>query len=89
MAQRLQVTCINKREHYNPHERILFIGGTGWKHSQQDAIVYLRNDSYSYYVSVGGYTVDVEIALHNGNPYLKTKPDATGKDNLLNLPECR
>ena len=88
MALRLQVTCINKREHYNPHERIVFIGGAWGKHSQRDAILNIQHGSINYFVSFGGYTTDVEVAYHNGNPYLKTKPDATGKDNLLNLSEC-
>lgn len=93
MAQRVQISCINKKEHYNPHERIINIGGlnsngTRWKISQADAIQYIENGTFSFYVSVGGYTTDVIIALHNGNKYLKTKPDSTGKDNLLSLPEC-
>jgi len=93
MAQRLQVSCINKREHYNPHERIINIGGldalgSRWKLSQPNAIEYVENATYSFYVSVGGYTIDVIVATHSGHKYLKTKPDATGKDNLLNLPEC-
>ena len=31
-----EVTCINKRQHYNPHERILAIGGLWGKISQTE-----------------------------------------------------
>lgn len=93
MAQRVQVTCINKREHYNPHERIINIGGVNsdgsrWKMSQPKAIESIENGTYNFFVSVAGYTTDVIVATHQGNKYLKTQPDATGKDNLLSLPEC-
>ena len=93
MATRVRVQCINKREHYNPHERILFIGGVNpdggrWKLSQPEAIKAIQDGTYSFFVHTGVYTVDVEVAYHEGHPYLKTKPDSTGKDNLLALPEC-
>ena len=50
MATRLQVSCINKRgDHYNPHERIINIGGVSggqrWKFSQSLAISYIENGS--------------------------------------------
>ena len=47
MPQRLEVTCINKSDRQNPHERILSIGGartgTRWKFRQIDAIGYIEN----------------------------------------------
>ena len=46
----LQVTCIVKREHHNPHERIQFIGGiiaTGrWRHSELQAIVNIHKGTH-------------------------------------------
>ena len=93
MATRKQVSCINKRgDHYNPHERIINIGGVlagiRWKYSQADSISYIEKGVYNFYVSVGGYTTDVIVATHMGNKYIKTQPDITGKDNLLALPDC-
>ncbi len=93
MAARVRVSCINKREHFNPHERIINIGGVNpdnsrWKLSQANAIKSIEDGKFSFYTHVAGYTADVIIALHNGNKYLKTKEDATHKDNLLSLPEC-
>ena len=88
-----QVQCINKRQHQNPHERIQNIGGTNpdgrnWKMSETAAITGIRNGTYSFYVSVGGKTVTVIIASHQGRDYLKTTADGYAPNNLLNLPEC-
>lgn len=88
MANR-EVTCINKRgNHYDPHERIQNIGGAGWKHSESDAIRWIKNGIESYYVTKGGRTVRVVVAVHNGREYLKTEPDGYSPDNLLALKEC-
>jgi hypothetical protein len=88
-----QVTCINKRgDHYDPHERIQAIGGVvngvRWKDDEDTAIRNVERDSTSYYVSVGGKSVWVVVAKHNGRKYLKTEPDGYSPDNLLALPEC-
>jgi len=86
---RRQVTCINKRpSHYNPHERIQYIGGSGWKHSENDAIRWIKSGQESYYVSVSGRPTDVIVASHEGREYLKTTADGYAPNNLLALPEC-
>ncbi len=89
MAQNLLVTCINKRDHYNEHERIQAIGGAGWKHLESVAISNIEAGIYNYYVSVGGRTVWVRIATHEGRKYLKTQDDGYAPNNLLSLGECR
>lgn len=83
-----QVTCINKTNRTNPHERIQNIGGTWGKVSVAEAIVQINNNTFTYHVKVGGYDVKVIVAYHNGNPYLKTVTDTTTTDNLLSLPNC-
>jgi hypothetical protein len=87
-----QVSCITKREHQNPHERIQGIGGisngTRWWRAEDDAIRDVELDSKSYYVSVGGRTVWVVVASHNGRKYLKTEADGYAPNNLLSLPDC-
>ena len=93
MTIRARVSCINKREHNNPHERILRIGGINpngsrWKLSQPEAVRGLQDGIYSFYVAVGGANAEVQVAYHNGNPYLKTVQDSNKEDNLLHLPEC-
>ncbi len=95
MATRHQVSCINKRgSHYNAHERISHIGGVNpdgkrWKLSEDDAIKAIENGTDQFYVSVGGRTVDVIVANHEGRrKYLKTTADGYSPDNLLSLGEC-
>src|ERR1700730_3727705 len=72
MATRKQVTCINKTDRYDAHERIKNIGGDGWKHTEDDAIRYIENGTYAYFVRRGGSEVDVIVATRLGRKYLKT-----------------
>lgn len=93
MVTRICVSCINKHGHFNPHEWIINIGGvypdgSRWKMTQQKAIESIKKGEYAFYVRVGNYETNVIVSTHNGHEYIKTIPDATGKDNLLNLPEC-
>ena len=89
-----QVKCINKSDRYNPHERILSIGGTNndgtrWKLAQQDAIAGIERGEWQFYVSVGGKSVQVIVAKSaQGHKYLKTENDGDQPNNLLSLPEC-
>jgi len=91
MTIRRQVGCIN-RDRDNPHERIINIGGIDnairWKMSEKDAIAYIDNHQYSFFVYVGNLSVDVIVDERNGRRYLKTKNDGEKPDNLLSLPEC-
>lgn len=43
---------------------------------------------YSFYVSAGGRSVEVIVAVHSGRKYLKTTADGLQPNNLLSLPEC-
>ena len=94
MADSHEVRCINKSDRYNPHERILFIGGhnadaTRWKLSQTDAIAGIESGKWNFYVRQGGQTVRVVVATSPfGNKYLKTTADGEQPNNLLSLPEC-
>src|SRR5258707_575700 len=94
MASRHQVSCVNKTDRYNPHERISHIGGfnndnTRWRLTEQEAIIGIENGTWQFYVHKGTHTVDVLIAVSRyGNKYLKTEADGDQPDNLLSLPEC-
>lgn len=63
------------------------VGELGWKHRESDAIRWIKSATESYYVSKGGHTVRVIIAVQ-GREYLKTEADGYSPDNLLALPEC-
>ena len=94
MATTVQVSCINKRQHQNPHERITHIGGmnadgTRWKMTEPDAIVATETQRFSFYVSLAGKGVWVVVAVHEGRKYLKTEADGYAPNNLLSLRECQ
>ena len=95
MADRHEITCINKSDRMNPHERITTVGGTdangtAWRLPQQEAIAGIESGKREFYVSRGGRQVNVVVATSRfGNKYLKTVADGEQPDNLLSLPECR
>jgi hypothetical protein len=92
MAEKVQISCINKTNRESTYERIAFVGGTHanskWKLSVTDAIKSIESGTYSFYTSVGGHVRNVVIASRNGVKYLKTEADNDTPDNLLSLPEC-
>ena len=93
MAARVQIHCVNKTPRQDPHLRISRVGGVRldrvrWKLTEADAIAGIKQGKWDFYVRAGGATADVVIATHDGNEYLKTKPDGLHPDNLLALPEC-
>lgn len=96
MAGRHQVSCIKKKQHSNPHERITNIGGVSdgkrWGLTSDDAISGIETGKWTFYVhqTLNGrtYEAEVTVASRNGRKYLKTKNDGESPDNLLSLPEC-
>lgn len=92
MPNTAQIKCINKDDRLNPYERITHVGGyvtSQWKITQQDAIGKIERGEWNFYVSVGGDSVWVEVAVSRfGNKYLKTRSDGDAPNNLLSLPEC-
>jgi Protein of unknown function (DUF3892) len=94
MASSHEVKCVNKSDRYNPHERILAIGGknhdgTNWKLSQKEAIEGIESGKWSFYVAAQGKIVNVIVAISRfGHKYLKTEADGEQPNNLLSLYEC-
>lgn len=94
MATRVRVSCINKTNRSDPHERISHIGGknrdgTLWKLPESQAIRDIKDDRWAFYVErPPGHRVDVVVATRLGREYLKTTADGERPDNLLALPEC-
>ncbi len=86
----LQITCITKHPtHEDRHRRIQAVGGSGFRHSEGEAIRNVEHDSSSYWVTEQGKSVWVIVRQHDGRKYLKTQNDHFLPDNLLSLPECR
>lgn len=94
MATKVRISCINKSDRTNPHERITHVGGlnadnTRWNMTQPRAIEKIEDGTYSFYVFRDGKQVDVIVAKSAyGNKYLKTVADGEQPNNLLSLPEC-
>jgi len=89
---RLQISCVEKVDHDNVHERIRFISGrysgVKWRLCSVDAIKLMERGKYSFYVISGGRETDVVVATKNGTKYLKTETDGDAPDNLLALSDC-
>ena len=93
MAKTARIRCVNKSDRFNPHERIINVGGINpdgarWKQSQETTIREIESGEWAFYVNEGGKTVWVIVATHNGRKYIKTEADGVFPDNLLALPEC-
>tara|TARA_R110000787_G_scaffold42533_1_gene104565 strand:+ start:255 stop:536 length:282 start_codon:yes stop_codon:yes gene_type:complete len=92
MTQTAQIKCINKTNRASAWERISHVGGFAqnqWKLTLDDAIGKIERGEWKFYVSVGGDSVWVDVAVSaSGNKYLKTRPDGDMPNNLLSLPEC-
>ncbi len=79
-----QITCINKSDRQNLHERITQLGGVDasgnrWKFSEQDAINGIENGNWQVFVSINGQSVRVIVAFSLfGNKYLKTETMVSG-----------
>jgi hypothetical protein len=87
----LRITCVDKVDRKNPHERILAVGGgtlaAPWKKTQTE-VINLISIGEVFYVLVGGKRANVVVDRHNGREYIRTEPDDSRQNNLLSLPPC-
>jgi hypothetical protein len=89
-----QITCITKPHPQSDHEAITHVGGLAGGSNRfyiprTQCAMDINAGRESYFVHVGQYQIGVEAYQKNGNWYIRTKPDATKKDNLLSLPQCQ
>jgi len=74
---------------YSTHEGITHVKYDGVVHPRSDVIRLIENRTDSFYVKAGSALAWVEVVRPLGrDPYIRTTPDYTGRDNLLSLPEC-
>jgi hypothetical protein len=76
-----------KQPRNDTHKQIENVGGSGWMMTQAQTTEEIENGA-EYEASVGGQTVAVVIAEHDGNKYILTDPDQTTENNLLSPSEC-
>ena len=94
MTTQIEIQCVNRSERPDPFQRILSVGGmagerTHWKLSQRRAVELIESKANSFYVTRGGRSVEVMVAVSAyGHRYLKTVADGEQPDSLLSLPEC-
>jgi hypothetical protein len=101
MIIRLQIMYVDKKDRYNPNERIQRVGGksqdgTLWQMTQEQVIQAIEQKQYDFYVAVipyylpnvvGATEAKVFVTTHSGNKYIRTESDETKEDNLLSLPD--
>jgi hypothetical protein len=88
-----RIECITKPDPHSSHEAIQYVGGTRANGGhfyipRAECANDIRTGRESYYVQVGRDTIAVTAYEKQGVWYIRTKPDNTQKDNLLNLPQC-
>lgn len=96
----VKVTCINKDDgnHHNPYLAITHLGWLNETNAEHGKCT--RLEMYDFIKNKGGlaYVTDPRdgskayleaLVTENGTQYVRTKPNDTGRDNLLSLMECR
>lgn len=94
MSIRRQITCTNKGNYQNTHERISNIGGLSengsrWKMTRQEAIRGIEIGEYEFFVKMKGIVYEVIVSISRFDyKYLKTTSDGEEPSRLLQLPDC-
>ena len=87
--QQHQIVAIRKPNRQSEIEHITHVKYDGTIHLREEVIRRIRNRTDTFFVRAGGSVAWVEVVKPYGRePYIRTKPDWTGRDNLLSLPEC-
>lgn len=81
-----EITCIVP-DSADPDRRIDRVGGP-WGSKGEDIVIAEIEAGAEYFVEVDGALVDVIVAERGEEKYLRTDPDKTTANNLLDLPPC-
>jgi hypothetical protein len=84
----IRVTCIRKANPKFPGDCISHIGGVGWTHTCDQAILYIERGICEYWLTVDGRAVRLTVARAAGEKELKAEIDCPQSETLLGLPEC-
>lgn len=87
--QQHQIVAIRKPNRHSNVEHITHVKYDEAAHMREEVIRRMKARTDCFFVRVGSAVAWVEVVEPYGrDPYIRTKPDWTGKDNLLSLPEC-
>lgn len=84
----VQVTCINKKTHQNPHEGITHLGTKDGRWTRQQVIEWIEAKTHTFHTLVKGNRADIGVVDGVNGKYVRTYADGKWDDNLLALPEC-
>lgn len=84
----VQVKCITKAHHHDPHKGITHLGGDSWRWTKQQVIDSINLRTNTFYTLVGGRRAEIGVVNDPNGPYLRTYADGVWNDNLLALPVC-
>jgi hypothetical protein len=60
-----------------------------WSPKQKDhAILEIEAGLHTYYLLMGGERIDINVVVSPNGKYLRTDPEKTEKNQLLELPLC-
>lgn len=87
--QQHQIVAVRKPDRYSDLDHITHVKYDGTVHARGEVIRRIKGRTDSFFVRVGDAVAWVEVVEPYGrDAYIRTRPDWTGKDNLLSLPEC-
>jgi len=88
-SNRVQVTCVRLQFPGTRSEHITHIGSNGRIWTKAEAIREIDSGRIYFYTRVHNVEARVHVVRpSNGEPYLHTRPDGYGPNNLLELPSC-
>jgi Protein of unknown function (DUF3892) len=90
---RFEIACVDKPDRESLVEHITHVGGYDagqWKLPVEEVIRRIEGCIEGFFIRVGANELNVFVASPKGaKKHIRTNPDLTQLDNLLNLPRCK